>query len=130
MRELRPGVWHWTAPHPDWDDEQWWPEIVSSYAMQLGDDFVLFDPLAVPDGQDVAGSSGAPHAGTRSYGGVLPARGLCVARSRGAGARTGIAVKNNVVAVSGALCCAPSAFAIEPAATPIAKRQVPGCMLA
>ena len=49
MKELRPGVWHWTSPHPDWDSEQWWPEVVSSYAIELGDDFVLFDPLAVPD---------------------------------------------------------------------------------
>ena len=48
MREVRPGVWHWTSLHPDWDAEQWWPEVVSSYAIELGDDFVLFDPLDVP----------------------------------------------------------------------------------
>jgi hypothetical protein len=49
MRELRPGVWHWQSPHPDWNEEQWWPELVSSYAVQVGDDFLLFDPLSVPD---------------------------------------------------------------------------------
>ncbi|HWJ32765.1 MAG TPA: MBL fold metallo-hydrolase [Gaiellaceae bacterium] len=49
MRELREGVWHWQSPHPDWNDEEWWPELVSSYAIELGDDVVLFDPLAVPD---------------------------------------------------------------------------------
>jgi hypothetical protein len=50
VRELRPGLWHWQAPHPDWDEEQsWWPELVSSYGIELGDDFVLFDPLSVPD---------------------------------------------------------------------------------
>src|SRR3954462_1957712 len=49
MREVRPGVWHWQSPHPGWDDEQWWPELVSSYAIDLGDDFVLFDPLSPPD---------------------------------------------------------------------------------
>ena len=49
MREVRPGVWHWQAPHPDWSEEEWWPEIVSSYAIDLGDEFLLFDPLAVPD---------------------------------------------------------------------------------
>jgi len=27
----------------------WWPELVSSYAIALGDDFVSFDPLSVPD---------------------------------------------------------------------------------
>jgi hypothetical protein len=49
MHELRPGVWHWQSPHPDWNEEQWWPELVSSYAIELGDDFLLFDPLSVPD---------------------------------------------------------------------------------
>jgi hypothetical protein len=47
--ELRPGIWHWTSPHPDWTAEEWWPQIVSSYAIELGDDVVLFDPLDVPD---------------------------------------------------------------------------------
>ena len=49
MHELRPGVWHWQSPHPGWNEEEWWPELVSSYAIELGDDFVLFDPLSVPD---------------------------------------------------------------------------------
>ena len=49
MRELRPGVSHRQSSHPDWDAEEWWPELVSSYGIELGDDFVLFDPLAVPD---------------------------------------------------------------------------------
>ena len=49
MHELRPGVWHWSAPHPDWEEGESWPREVSSYAVELGDDFVLFDPLAVPD---------------------------------------------------------------------------------
>ncbi len=48
MRELRAGVWHWQSPHPDWESEQWWPELVSSYAVELGNDVLLFDPLAVP----------------------------------------------------------------------------------
>ena len=64
MRELRPGLWHWEAPHPDWSG----PEnealirrlagtaetpsragVVSSYAIQSGDQVLLFDPLAVPE---------------------------------------------------------------------------------
>ena len=49
MRELANGVWHWQAPHPEWNDEQWWPELVSSCGIQVGDDFLLFDPLSVPD---------------------------------------------------------------------------------
>ena len=49
MRELRPGVWHWQSSHPGWNEEQEWTEAVSSYGIELGDDFVLFDPLSVPD---------------------------------------------------------------------------------
>ena len=48
MRELRPGVWKWQSPHPDWNDEQWWPELVSSYAVETGGELLLFDPLSVP----------------------------------------------------------------------------------
>jgi glyoxylase-like metal-dependent hydrolase (beta-lactamase superfamily II) len=47
MRELKPGVWHWQAPHPDWSSEELWPELVSSYAIEVGDDLLLFDPLSV-----------------------------------------------------------------------------------
>ena len=49
MHELRPGIWHWRSPHPDWDEKQWWPQLVSSYAIELGRDLLLFDPLSVPD---------------------------------------------------------------------------------
>ena len=48
MHELRQGVWHWQAPHPDWTEDAAWPQGVSSYAIELGDDFVLFDPLSAP----------------------------------------------------------------------------------
>jgi hypothetical protein len=48
VRELRPGLWHWQASHPDWEPDAQWPREVSSYAIELGDDLVLFDPLAVP----------------------------------------------------------------------------------
>jgi len=49
VEELRPGVWHWQAPHPDWDAEEPWPERVSSYGIEVGDEFLLFDPLSVPE---------------------------------------------------------------------------------
>jgi hypothetical protein len=42
-------VWHWQSPHPDWDGEEGWPELVSSYGIELADEFVLFDPLSVPE---------------------------------------------------------------------------------
>ena len=49
MRELRPGLWHWTAPHPDWQPTEPWDERVSSYAVGAGDRLLLIDPLAPPD---------------------------------------------------------------------------------
>jgi glyoxylase-like metal-dependent hydrolase (beta-lactamase superfamily II) len=49
VRELRPGVWHWTAAHPEWDSSEPWGPEVSSYAVDDGERLLLFDPLAVPD---------------------------------------------------------------------------------
>jgi glyoxylase-like metal-dependent hydrolase (beta-lactamase superfamily II) len=49
VRELRPGLWHWQAPHPDWTPEEPWPQEVSSYALDDGVRLLLFDPLSVPD---------------------------------------------------------------------------------
>jgi glyoxylase-like metal-dependent hydrolase (beta-lactamase superfamily II) len=52
MHEVAPGIWHWQTAHPDWggeDGDDWWPEHVSSYAIDLGDEVLLFDPLGVPD---------------------------------------------------------------------------------
>ncbi|HEY6607290.1 MAG TPA: MBL fold metallo-hydrolase [Gaiellaceae bacterium] len=48
MRALRPGLWHWEAPHPDWEPTEPWSENVSSYAIDDGEQLLLFDPLAVP----------------------------------------------------------------------------------
>jgi hypothetical protein len=48
VRELRPGLWHWDAPHPEWTDGEPWPQTVSSYAIDDGERLLLFDPLAVP----------------------------------------------------------------------------------
>ena len=48
MRELRPGLWHWQAPHPEWRPTEPWSENVSSYAIDDGTQLLLFDPLAVP----------------------------------------------------------------------------------
>ena len=49
MRELRPGLWHWQAAHPDWSSEEPWEQEVSSYAIDDGARLLLFDPLAVPN---------------------------------------------------------------------------------
>ena len=48
MNELRPGLWDWQAPHPEWTPDQWWPQAVSSYALDDEARLILFDPLAVP----------------------------------------------------------------------------------
>ena len=56
MEEIATGLWHWQAPHPEWDDGVW-PQLVSSYAVDDGERLLLFDPIAVPD-ELVAGSEG------------------------------------------------------------------------
>jgi glyoxylase-like metal-dependent hydrolase (beta-lactamase superfamily II) len=49
MQEVQPGVWYWTAPHPEWTPPQDWAMgDVSSYAIDDGERLLLFDPLAVP----------------------------------------------------------------------------------
>lgn len=49
MRELRPGLWHWQARHPQWEAGEPWDPNVSSYALDDGERLLLFDPLGVPD---------------------------------------------------------------------------------
>jgi hypothetical protein len=57
MQELRPGLWTWSAPHPDWKPEdggpEGWEQEVRSYALDAGDSLVLFDPLVEPSSVDV-----------------------------------------------------------------------------
>jgi glyoxylase-like metal-dependent hydrolase (beta-lactamase superfamily II) len=52
MQELAPGLWHWSASHPDWTPKnggpQGWPQEVSSYALDDGEWLVLIDPVAPP----------------------------------------------------------------------------------
>jgi glyoxylase-like metal-dependent hydrolase (beta-lactamase superfamily II) len=47
--QLRPGLWHWEAPHPQWESGAPWGPKVSSYAIDDGGRLLLFDPLDVPD---------------------------------------------------------------------------------
>ena len=46
MRELRPGLWHWEAPHPQWESTEPWGPEVSSYAIDDGERLLFFDPIA------------------------------------------------------------------------------------
>ena len=48
MRELQPGLWHWEAPHPEWEPTAPWHQVVSSYAIDDGDRVLLFDPITPP----------------------------------------------------------------------------------
>jgi glyoxylase-like metal-dependent hydrolase (beta-lactamase superfamily II) len=46
VQELKPGLWRWTAPHPEWDDA-----VVSSAYLEASGAVVLVDPL-VPRGEE------------------------------------------------------------------------------
>jgi glyoxylase-like metal-dependent hydrolase (beta-lactamase superfamily II) len=48
VRELEPGLWHWRAPHPDWQASEPWEQEVSSYAIDDGERLLIFDPLGLP----------------------------------------------------------------------------------
>jgi len=54
--EIAPGVWRWTAAHPDWTpdeggDEGWEPEVGCVYC-ETGDGIVLVDPLVPSEAAD------------------------------------------------------------------------------
>ena len=40
----------WTAPHPDWEPGEDWPEEVPVVRYETSDEVVLIDPLLPPDG--------------------------------------------------------------------------------
>jgi glyoxylase-like metal-dependent hydrolase (beta-lactamase superfamily II) len=48
VRELAPGLWHWQAPHPEWQSSSPWDQNVSSYAIDDGERLLFFDPIAPP----------------------------------------------------------------------------------
>jgi hypothetical protein len=55
MREIAPGLWRWTAPHPAWrpgaerDSPDDWDEYVGSPLYVAGDAAVFIDPLLPRD---------------------------------------------------------------------------------
>jgi glyoxylase-like metal-dependent hydrolase (beta-lactamase superfamily II) len=52
VQELRPGLWRWTAHHPEWDHaERWGPEVGSVYA-ELEEAVVVIDPLVPADEEE------------------------------------------------------------------------------
>jgi glyoxylase-like metal-dependent hydrolase (beta-lactamase superfamily II) len=48
VRQLAPGLWHWEAPHPEWEGSVRWGQPVSSYAIDDGGRLLLFDPIPPP----------------------------------------------------------------------------------
>jgi glyoxylase-like metal-dependent hydrolase (beta-lactamase superfamily II) len=44
VQELAPGLWRWTAPHPDWREGADWPRDVGCVYYEAPDAVVLFDP--------------------------------------------------------------------------------------
>jgi glyoxylase-like metal-dependent hydrolase (beta-lactamase superfamily II) len=48
---LGPGLWRWTAPHPDWKPSEDWPQMVGCVYYETPGAVVLVDPL-VPAGEE------------------------------------------------------------------------------
>lgn len=48
MLETRPGVYFWQARHPEWVPNDGWDQLVTSYALDDGEQLVVIDPLAPP----------------------------------------------------------------------------------
>ena len=51
VRQISPGLWLWSAPHPEWRGATDWPEDVNCVYYEAADATVLIDPL-VPTGEE------------------------------------------------------------------------------
>jgi hypothetical protein len=49
--ELAPGIWRWTAEHPEWKASEGWEPEVACFYVEADDATLLVDPL-VPQGAD------------------------------------------------------------------------------
>ena len=47
--QVAPGLWRWTAPHPDWVEDDDWPREVGCIYYEAPDAIVLIDPLVPPE---------------------------------------------------------------------------------
>lgn len=47
--ELAPGLWRWTAPHPDWKEGDDWDQAVGCIYYEAPSTTVLVDPLVPPE---------------------------------------------------------------------------------
>jgi glyoxylase-like metal-dependent hydrolase (beta-lactamase superfamily II) len=53
MLETRPGVYFWQAEHPEWVPDDGWEKLVTSYALDDGEQLIVIDPLAPPPELDL-----------------------------------------------------------------------------
>ena len=49
VSELAPGLWRWTAPHPDWREGADWEQEVGCVYYEAAGATVLIDPLVPPE---------------------------------------------------------------------------------
>ena len=49
VEQLQPGLWRWTAIHPDWKEGDEWAQQVCSVYYEAPRATVLFDPLVPPE---------------------------------------------------------------------------------
>jgi glyoxylase-like metal-dependent hydrolase (beta-lactamase superfamily II) len=52
VQELRPGLWRWTAPHPEWEPRADWAETVGCVYYEAPDSVVLIDPLVPQEDEE------------------------------------------------------------------------------
>lgn len=66
MEQLGPGLWAWTARHPDWQPGQDWDEEVRCFCVETDAETLVVDPLVDGDDwtalDDVVQRGGAPAA--------------------------------------------------------------------
>jgi glyoxylase-like metal-dependent hydrolase (beta-lactamase superfamily II) len=49
VQELGPGLWRWTALHPEWSPEEEWGQEVGCIYQETDDAVTLIDPLVPPE---------------------------------------------------------------------------------
>lgn len=49
VQELAPGLWRWTAAHPEWTEDAEWPRDVGCVYVETAGTVVLIDPLVPTD---------------------------------------------------------------------------------
>jgi len=54
VKEIVPGIWRWTAPHPEWRTAHEWGHEVACFALELPAELVLVDPLVPADSSHAA----------------------------------------------------------------------------